>query len=285
MIKPSAAISAILVTTVFFVSACAQNAPAPAPKPAPQTVAMSGASGGKTGEVSDPTVLTPSPVAPPPRDPSLVTTSQKALQSAPEDTSDWIDSSWKLFKSSINTTFTGAYTTRKIRSPQGSLTFSRYPVITFDVSNMNVVDEYKSPMHEPNVEHLIPMSPAEAMHIWVKDRIRTSGDDSTLQIVIKDASVVASAVPMPEGAETHDRRYDARLEVEMRIYGKRIAMSEASITVVATQTNTIPEEASLAERKAVFKQMLFDLMDSANAELEKQIFKYMTRYINYAQTP
>jgi len=211
------------------------------------------------------------------------TAAKQAINNAPADSEDWIDSSWKLFKSSLKTTFTTD--AHKVRSPQGSLNFTHLQPIAFYVSNIDIVDEYKSPMHEPNVEHLVPISPVEAMHIWVKDRIRSVGADKTLQIIIKDASIISSPVKTP-GGDTDDRirRYDARLDVEMRIYGTD-AMSEASIDVISTQSNTIPESASVAERKAVYKQMMFDLMDSMNAELEKQIFKYFTRYISYAQTP
>jgi hypothetical protein len=70
----------------------------------------------------------------------------------------------------------------------------------------------------------------------------------------------------------------------MRIYNQG-ALSDASVTVVASQSNTMSNKATLNERKAAFARMTFQLMESANAELEKQIFRYFTRYIMYAQTP
>ena len=223
------------------------------------------------------------PPGPQPKATTPTTAATQAVDNAPSDVEDWTDSSWKLFKSSLRSTFTTE--AHKVRSPKGDLNFTHYQPISLDVSNMDIVEDYKSPMHTPNVEHLMPISPAEAMRIWVKDRLRAVGFDKTLQVVIKDASVISTPLPLADGSESRNRKYDARLEVELRIYGSGRAMSEASITVAVTQSNNISESASLAERKAIYRQMIFDLMDSANAELEKQIFKYFTRYINYAQTP
>jgi len=170
--------------------------------------------------------------------------------------------------------------------PLPEMTFTRYQPIHLDVGSMDIIEEYKSPGHEPNIEHLVAVSPAEAMRIWVKDRLRASGSDKSLQIIIKDASIVSHK---PENSNialgpAPNRRYDARLEVELRIYGTD-AMSEASVNVISTQTITLSDSASLDERKRVFYRMVYDLMESANAELEKQIFTYFTRYILYAQTP
>ncbi len=170
--------------------------------------------------------------------------------------------------------------------PLPDMTFTRYQPIYLDVANVDIIDEYKSPQQDPNVEHLLSISPSEAMHIWVKDRLKGAGANKSLQIVIKDASIIRHR------AETQDallgpapnRRYDARLDIDLRIYGTD-AMSEANINVIATQTITLSDSASLDERNRIFYRMVYDLMESANAELEKQTFTYFHKYILYAQTP
>ena len=153
------------------------------------------------------------------------------------------------------------------------INFRRYQPIYLNVTSIEIVDEYKSPMRAPNVEHLMPYSPAEAMHIWTRDRLRSVGADKTMQVIVKDASVVAVDLPKPGGVEgaitiSQDKRYDAKLSIEMRIYGGG-AMSEANIDVTATRSVTIPENASVAKREAVFRKLTYDLMDMMNAELEK----------------
>lgn len=174
--------------------------------------------------------------------------------------------------------------------PPPELSFTRYQPIYLDVANLDIVEEYKSPLREPYVEHLLPISPAEGMRSWAKDRLRAAGAEKSLQIIIKDASVVSSELPPPEGAtpavfsDNPNRRYDAKIDVDLRVYGTG-AMSEAHINVIATQTITLNERANVEERKRAFQIMMYDLMELANAELEKQIFKHFVRYIMYAQTP
>lgn len=169
------------------------------------------------------------------------------------------------------------------------LSFTRYQPIYLNVSNIEFIEEYKSPLQMPYVEHLIPYSPSEAIHIWIKDRIRAIGSQNVLQIIIKDGSVKAGDVPTPEGwqgwlAFGGERRYDAKLDVELRIYGGG-SMSAANAHVVATRSITIPENASVHERKAAFRQMIGDMMTPMNAELEKNIQQYFGNYINYSQNP
>lgn len=171
--------------------------------------------------------------------------------------------------------------------PTGEMSFTRYQPIYLDVSMIENADEYKSPMTLPNVEHLMPFSPTEAMHIWVKDRLRAVGGDKTLQVIIKDASVIETKLPKPGGFTAfftvhQDKRYDAKLSVEMRIYGEGDAMSLASITANVTRSVTMSESASAAERDAVLYRLTADMMEQMNAELEKNIFQYFGSYISYS---
>lgn len=169
---------------------------------------------------------------------------------------------------------------------QHDLSFTRYQPIYFDVANITVEDEYESPMKPPNVEHLIPISPSDAIHTWVKDRLRTVGTSKSLEVIIKDASIISTPIKQPDGflpSLHNSNRYDAKLNVEMRIYGSNDAMSLASIDVTATQSIIIDESVSLDERRALFNKMIFSLMESANAELEKNIYQYFHNYINYSR--
>ncbi len=165
------------------------------------------------------------------------------------------------------------------------ISFTQYPPIALNVSHVKVSEAYNSPMKRPHVEHFLPTSPAEAMDIWVKDRMRAVGGTRTLEVIIKDASVVEEGLPRTggfKGVYTVDQaeRYAARLEVEMRIYGDS-AMSEASINIVATRSDTAAENFSAAKRDEMWDRMVRDLMAVANAELERNIHQYFSNYIRY----
>lgn len=155
------------------------------------------------------------------------------------------------------------------------LYFTQYQPIYMAVSSIEIVEEYKSPGRLPNVEHLVPYSPAEAMRIWVRDRLRTSGGDKTMQVIIKNGSIVHGSGDL----------YNARLEVELRVYGSRSVVSEASVFATATRGVTVPAGASGSQRNMIFRKMIGEMMDEFNAELEKNIFMFMGDYISYSQSP
>lgn len=171
------------------------------------------------------------------------------------------------------------------QSPAESLSFRQYPPIKMDVARIETVEAYKSPFAAPNIEHLMPYTPADAMTIWIKDRLLASGNDKLLQITIVDASVKEVDLPKPRGITglftvDQDKRYDARMEVEMKIYGND-ALSEASTSVVVTRSITLPENASVNYRKTAYEKMIQDMMKMVNDKLESNIRSYMGNYINY----
>jgi hypothetical protein len=170
------------------------------------------------------------------------------------------------------------------------LSFKRYAPIHVNVSSIQIVDEYKSPMKAPYVEHLLPYSPADAIRIWVKDRLRPVGAEKSMQVIIKDGSVIASVLHSDNNIEDfftvdQDKRYDAKLDVELRIYGANSAMSEASVQVSAKRSITMSENASAYQRDKRFREMISNMMEQVNAELEKNMFQYMGNHINFSQNP
>ena len=170
------------------------------------------------------------------------------------------------------------------------ISFTRYMPIFLNVASIQYMDEYKSPLRPPYVEHLLPYSPAEAVRIWVKDRIRAVGPDKSLHVIIKNASVKASVLHKDNSIEDfftidQDKRYDAELDLELRIYGPNSALSEASITVSVRRPISLSENASAYRRNSAFREMIGSMMEAANAELEKNIFQYMGGHINYSQNP
>ncbi len=170
------------------------------------------------------------------------------------------------------------------------LSFKQYAPIHLAVSNVEVIHEYQSPMKPPSVEHLIPYSPAEAMEIWVKQRLRAVGLENTLQVIIKNGAVNVSQLPLKEGwreffTGNPDKRYDAVLEVELRVYGTGGSMSLANVTAKATKSVVINENVSVQERDTIFRQMITEMMTMINAQLEKTMFMYMSNYISFSHNP
>lgn len=164
--------------------------------------------------------------------------------------------------------------------------FAASTPISFTIRDVQVREEYKSPLAPPNVEHFFPATPAESVKQWVAERIRTTGHERTLEVVIKDASVIEVPLPRTEGFKgifTKDQalRYDASLVVELRMYGPESALAEASTEVRVTRSDTVGEDASPAAREQLFWRMNNELMQALNAELEKNIYQYFGPYLDY----
>lgn len=167
--------------------------------------------------------------------------------------------------------------------------FKRYQPIYMNVSKIEVIEEYKSPMRMPNVEHLMPYSLADAMQIWVKQRMKARGGNKTMQVIIKDASVIEKELPGSNGlfdvfSSTPDREYNARLEIEVRVYGDA-ALSEASVNVIATRSLQMNKNDNVSLRDQKFRAMVGEMMTSVNAEMEKNIFQYLGEYVNFSLNP
>ncbi len=164
------------------------------------------------------------------------------------------------------------------------LYFTQYQPIYMAVSSIEIVEEYKSPMRPPYIEHLIPYSPAEALRIWVRDRLRAAGGRKTMQVIIREGGVMASKNRSGMISLSGETRYDAKLEVEMRVYGEGV-ISESSIFTTATRNMTMSDSASDATRNRAFRKLIGDMMDEFNAEMEKNLFQYMGSHISFSQSP
>lgn len=164
------------------------------------------------------------------------------------------------------------------------ISFTKYQKINVNVGKIEVIEAYKSPLKAPNVEHIMPRSPADAMQIWVHDRLRATGSDKLLQVTINDASVVATDLPRTKGITglftvDQEKRYDARLDVELKIYGEA-SLSEADTAITVTRSITIPENASVNSRRAAYDKMLNDLMQMLNDKLEQNMQNYFRNYVS-----
>lgn len=169
---------------------------------------------------------------------------------------------------------------------QSRPSFAQMGAMHFSVATIDIVEEYTPPLKSPNVEHLFPTPPAEGVKIWVNDRLKADGGEYRMEVVIKDASVVEEQLPKTQGLKgtftvDQSQRYNAKLNVEVKVYGTRKLLPEANAEVTVTKSRTIAENASLEERERLFNQMTNELLTMLNTELEKNIRNYFGAYLKY----
>jgi hypothetical protein len=165
--------------------------------------------------------------------------------------------------------------------PPPAISFKDKPPIRLDVASVNVVPEYVPPRREPNIEHVMPLSPQTAVERWVEDRLLTEGSSGGANVIIRRASVVEEALPRTGGVRgmvevEQSARYTAQLEVEVTIEkGNQSGRAETDVT----RSTTVPENATLAQREATWTQLVNDLMKDFDATLEREMRKNLQRLV------
>ena len=158
---------------------------------------------------------------------------------------------------------------------QAELSFKNLPPIAMAVSDFQIVNEYKSPMAAPNVEHLFAVTPAKAVEIWAKDRLVAKGGQFLARIVIRDASVKDTELPVKKGwrgwfTTEESNRYDGSLSVMMEIV-RPDGYVEAYVSAKSNQSRTILEDASAADKERAWFDLTSAMASDINTELQKQI--------------
>ena len=162
--------------------------------------------------------------------------------------------------------------------------FADKPAYVLNAGRIDVVEEYQSSFKFPNAEHLFAVTPAEGAKIWVKDRLHASSGENVAEFVIKDASVIETALNRTkgiEGAFTKDQsqQFDGKLSVELKIFEPGKMIPAANVNVNVAKTMTLREDASPVDREKLFNQMTDELLAMLNSQLEKQISSYFNNYL------
>ena len=171
-----------------------------------------------------------------------------------------------------------------IPAPQKlELSYAHLGAIRLDVAKVEVVDEYLPPLQPPNVEHEFPISPAEALQQWARDRLQAAGKDRKARFIIRNAAVQEIALDKKKGlrglfTKDQSERYDGRITVQLEIRSNR-GFRDAFIEAIAEESRTVPEDISLVERERVFLQITEELIAILNAEIEKQIAAHLSSYL------
>lgn len=175
----------------------------------------------------------------------------------------------------------GCSSTPVARLP-GDIRFTDKPEIGLKVASVDVEQSFRPSRDAQHTESNLRVSPAKAMRNWVEDRLHAKGGNGSLKVEIKDASVITRALPQEKGFSANFKvqqaeEVKARLEVVLQLYTGD-AMSSASVNALATQSTTIPENASVLKREEILHKLVVDLMEKVNAELERGISQYMASY-------
>lgn len=161
--------------------------------------------------------------------------------------------------------------------------FSGQPPLVLSVARIEVVEQYQSPLKEPNVEHSFPTTPAAAFKRWLGERVKAKGQDDTLRVTIQDASAVRVPLPRTEGLEgmfTTDQveRIDGTVSVLLEVVDNG-GVVQAFITAKAQRARTLPEGLTLNERDKAYQQITEALINDLNATIEQNMRQFLSKYL------
>jgi hypothetical protein len=136
------------------------------------------------------------------------------------------------------------------------LTFGGRTPVVLDAASLEIVDEYRMPLADPNVEHRAPLAPGAAAERWARDVLRASGSGGRAVFRITNGSLVESRLQTTGGVSgwfTVDQaeRYEAAIEGRLDLYGadgRPLGNAQAQ----ATRHQTIAEDASLNDRQRLW---------------------------------
>jgi len=156
--------------------------------------------------------------------------------------------------------------------------------LSLDVAKLETMSSYTPPMSAPNVDHLFHTSPAGALGRWAKDRLRAVGKNGFARFTIIEASVTETQLDMKKGiigAFTKDQseRYDAVLEAKLEIFDDS-DLSVGFARAKATRSVTVREDSSVNQREQAWFHLTEELVRDIDAELQKNISMYLSRWLN-----
>ena len=155
--------------------------------------------------------------------------------------------------------------------------FSNFGPIVLNAGSIDVVDA-RRPAAGTSAEQRAPVPPAEAVRRWTGERLQAAGGPGRVRVTIRDASIAEVQLPKTGGLKgyfTNDQaqRYDGRIEVEVSGEVPGETTFRGMTKAVVTQSTTVPENISLADREATLQDLVRRMMDDLNARLDAGIRK------------
>ena len=169
------------------------------------------------------------------------------------------------------------------RAEQTRFAFEDKRPITLDVAAIESENAYRPPLAPPNVEHLLPIPPADAAIRWAKSRLKVAGATRRLLFTVVEAPIIESALEKNEGLSglltvEQSERYDARLAIDLTLIGYD-GRTEGRANIAAERSITVAEDASLNQREAAWLRLVEQLMQDADRQLEETITEVFSKYV------
>jgi len=152
-----------------------------------------------------------------------------------------------------------------------------------DVAGIEVINRYRSPFNDPYVEHLSPVSPAEAVRVWAGTRFRPVGEEGTLLVTINDASIEGRSLDTNKDFKAlfiseQGAKLIGMLSVTLEILNEENT-SLGSVVAYASASRTLAEDASLTDRDYAMFHLTQALLDAFDFEASRQLDQHFGLFL------
>lgn len=163
------------------------------------------------------------------------------------------------------------------------LTFTGRAPIRLDAATVEVVDAYRMPLADPNVEHRAPLAPSGAAERWARDVLQAAGRQGRAVFTVDTGSLVESRLQTTGGVTgwfTVDQaeRYDATIAGRLELFGgdgRRLGSAQAE----ASRYQTIAENASLNDRQRLWYSLVEATAKDFAGAIERAIRERLSPYV------
>jgi len=147
-------------------------------------------------------------------------------------------------------------------------------------ARVDIRSTFEPTFKEPNVEHLMPLSPEKVARQWALERLQPLRSGSVVAVfTIKDAEVLETKLKTKGGIEgtftdEPSERYDATLRAELS-YSDAKTGKHGRVETVAKYSMSVQEDASLNDREIAWH----DLVEKLGKTFDKAMVANMKRYV------
>ncbi|MFA7431028.1 MAG: hypothetical protein WCZ23_12800 [Rhodospirillaceae bacterium] len=164
------------------------------------------------------------------------------------------------------------------------LRFTNQAPLSFGAQGPEIINNFRPPMGDPHVEHLMPLPPEKAIRTWVGDRLQASGvGNNTLRVTINNASVTETPLDTKGGVrgfftDQQELRYDARADVVVQIIDMEGRVRAEAVSNV-WRSRTLGQKASLAERERLWFELVERLMLDLDSQLTTGLRQHFREFL------
>ncbi len=170
------------------------------------------------------------------------------------------------------------------QSAPPSLQFASKSILNVDATSLDLKIENVPPREYPHVNYRSEVRFEDGAREWAASRFMLTGNSvNALRLTVRKGDIVEKLLPVKKGIKgwfTKDQvaEYQAALEIEVAIVdptGKVLSSASGN----STNTRTVPEGTTEAEKQQVWTGMIVAGFDALDAELQPQLRQAMGQFI------